>query len=138
MLVVVDGSAALQAASPVPVLHTSFAPVPPAIDVYTQPVNAEQWQCSSRPFVTQYAVCTPPAPGSPAPRMSSGVSPRLLPTSFSSLAGLMTAADPDASAASTPPAGIATGKFHGGVTTVTFDGTNSAPVIFSRSRARSA
>ena len=34
--------ASLEAASPVPVLHTSFAPVPPAIDLYAQPVNAEQ------------------------------------------------------------------------------------------------
>ena len=50
----------------------------------------------------------------------------------------MMTAEPEASPASTPPAGIATGKFHGGVTTVTFDGTNSAPETVSRSFARSA
>ncbi len=37
-----------------------------------------------------------------------------------------------------PPAGIATGKFHGGVTTVSFDGTNAAPSTASSSFARSA
>jgi hypothetical protein len=37
----------------VPVLHTSFAPVPAAIGSYVQPVKSEQWQFSSPPFVTQ-------------------------------------------------------------------------------------
>ena len=41
-------------------------------------------------------------------------------------AGLMITPDPDASAASTLPAAIATGKFQGGVTTVSFDGTKFA------------
>ena len=36
------------------------------------------------------------------------------------VAGLITTAEPAASAASVEPAGIATGKFHGGVTTVRF------------------
>lgn len=41
------------------------------------------------PLVTVNTVATPPTGGAPAPRMSIGVSPRLLPTSFSSLVGLM-------------------------------------------------
>ncbi|MDI2023658.1 hypothetical protein PJL18_04206 [Paenarthrobacter nicotinovorans] len=53
-------------------------------------------------------------------------------------AGLITTAEPEASAASVEPAGIATGKFHGGVTTVRFAGTNVAPSTVSRSLARSA
>lgn len=50
-------------------------------------------------------------------------------------AGLKTTPDPAASAASTPPAGMARGKFHGGATTVSRDGTNTAPLTRSSSRA---
>ena len=46
--------------------------------------------------------------------------------------------DPAARAASTPPAGIAMGKFHGGVTTVRRSGTNTAPGTRSSSRAVAA
>ncbi len=53
-------------------------------------------------------------------------------------AALMMTPLPTASAASTDPAGIATGKFHGGVTTVRLSGTNSAPSTASRRRADSA
>ncbi|MDR6117306.1 hypothetical protein QE370_000490 [Aeromicrobium sp. SORGH_AS981] len=53
-------------------------------------------------------------------------------------AGLTTTADPAASAASVDPAGIATGKFQGGVTTVSADGTNVAPSTVSSSRASCA
>ena len=53
-------------------------------------------------------------------------------------AGLNTTPDPAASAASTPPAGIATGKFHGGVTTVSRAGTKTAPLTRSSSRAVAA
>ncbi len=45
---------------------------------------------------------------------------------------------PAASADSTPPAGIETGKFHGGVTTVSGTGTNLAPWMPASSRARAA
>jgi hypothetical protein len=41
-VVVGGGAMALHVASPVPVLQTSFAPVPPAIGFQAQPVNAEQ------------------------------------------------------------------------------------------------
>ena len=37
-------------------------------------------------------------------------------------AGLMMTEEPAASADSTPPAGIATGKFHGGITAMSFCG----------------
>ena len=50
-------------------------------------------------------------------------------------AGLRMTPEPAASAASTPPAGIATGKFHGGVTTVSPTGTGVAPSTSSRPRA---
>lgn len=40
--VVVGEAIALHVASPPPVLHTSFAPVPPAIDFHAQPVSSEQ------------------------------------------------------------------------------------------------
>ena len=53
-------------------------------------------------------------------------------------AGLNTTPDPAASAASTPPAGIAIGKFHGGVTTVRRAGSNTAPLTRSSSRAVAA
>jgi uncharacterized phage protein (TIGR02216 family) len=53
-------------------------------------------------------------------------------------AGLKTTPDPAASAASTPPAGIARGKFHGGATTVTRDGSNRAPGTASSSDAFAA
>ena len=53
-------------------------------------------------------------------------------------AGLMITPLPAASADSTDPAEIATGKFHGGVTTVSFDGTKRAPWMVSSSRARAA
>jgi hypothetical protein len=53
VLVVVGGTTALHPASPTPVLHTSFAPLPPAISFHAQPLKSEQWQCSSAPFVTQ-------------------------------------------------------------------------------------
>ena len=43
-------------------------------------------------------------------------------------AGLMTTVEPEARAARVEPAGIATGKFHGGVTSVTSAGVKSAPV----------
>ncbi len=54
------------------------------------------------------------------------------------VAGLMMTAEPAASAARVDPAGIATGKFHGGVTTVTFAGTNVAPSTASSAFALSA
>ena len=53
-------------------------------------------------------------------------------------AGLKTTPEPAASAASTPPAGMAIGKFHGGVTTVSREGTNTAPLTRSSSRAVAA
>ncbi len=53
-------------------------------------------------------------------------------------AGLKTTPDPAASAASTPPAGIAIGKFQGGVTTVSRAGSNTAPLTRSSSRAVAA
>lgn len=53
-------------------------------------------------------------------------------------AGLASTADPAASAASTPPTGIATGKFHGGVTSVTPSGANRAPGTWSSSSAERA
>ena len=53
-------------------------------------------------------------------------------------AGLNTTALPAARAASVPPAGMATGKFHGGITATTPNGVNSAPSIRSSSAARSA
>ena len=53
-------------------------------------------------------------------------------------AGLMITPLPAASAESTEPAGMATGKFHGGVTTVSAEGTNRAPWMVSSSRARVA
>ncbi len=53
-------------------------------------------------------------------------------------AGLMMTPLPAASAASTDPAGIATGKFQGGVTTVSRGGTEVAPSTWSSSVARSA
>ena len=48
-------------------------------------------------------------------------------------AGLMITAAPDASPASTPPAGIATGKFHGGITATSFWCTGFAPSTCSSS-----
>ncbi len=45
------------------------------------------------------------------------------PTSTASSAGLSTTALPAPSAASTPPAGIESGKFQGGVTTTTPSGS---------------
>ena len=53
-------------------------------------------------------------------------------------AGLNTTALPAASAASVPPAGMATGKFHGGITATTPSGVKSAPSMRSSSVARSA
>jgi hypothetical protein len=50
----------------------------------------------------------------------------------------MTTPLPAASAASTPPAGIATGKFQGGVTTVSATGSKLAPSTTSRRSADSA
>src|SRR5688572_20640388 len=41
------------AASAAPPLHTSFAPEPPAIDLYAQFWATAQWQFSSPPLVTQ-------------------------------------------------------------------------------------
>ena len=54
------------------------------------------------------------------------------------LAGLITTAEPAARAARVEPAGMATGKFHGGVTTVSLAGTNVAPSTSSSLRAASA
>ncbi len=45
---------------------------------------------------------------------------------------------PEARAASVEPAGIATGKFHGGVTTMSFDGMYFAPSTESSSSASCA
>ncbi len=53
-------------------------------------------------------------------------------------AGLRTTVLPAASAASTPPAGMATGKFHGGATSTTPRGRCSRPGIAVSSGARSA
>ena len=53
-------------------------------------------------------------------------------------AGLMTTAAPAASAASTDPIGMATGKFHGGVTSTTWSQVNRAPGTRPKSSARSA
>ena len=53
-------------------------------------------------------------------------------------AGLMMTGEPAASAASVDPAGIATGKFHGGVTTVSFDGVKLAPATEPSAFALSA
>jgi hypothetical protein len=60
------------------------------------------------------------------------------PERLASPAGLMMTALPAASAANTDPAGMATGKFHGGVTTVTANGVNFAPSTCSSFRACSA
>ena len=53
-------------------------------------------------------------------------------------AGLMMTDAPEASAASVDPAGIATGKFHGGVTTMSVEGVYLAPSTVSSSSARCA
>jgi len=53
-------------------------------------------------------------------------------------AGLRITAEPAASAASAEPSGIATGKFHGGVTTVSRTGSNRAPSTPSSASACSA
>jgi hypothetical protein len=49
-----------------------------------------QWRLVSAPLVTVKRVSTPPAGGAPPSKMSIGVSPRLLPTIFSSFPGLTT------------------------------------------------
>ena len=51
---------------------------------------------------------------------------------------MKTTALPAAKAANAEPAGMAMGKFHGGVTAVTATGWNSAPSMESSSNARSA
>ena len=53
-------------------------------------------------------------------------------------AGLKTTPLPAARAATTPPHGMATGKFHGGTTATTPSGVNSAAATRSSSRQRSA
>ena len=50
----------------------------------------------------------------------------------------MTTADPAASAARTPPTGMATGKFHGGVISVRPKGVNRAPSAIGPSSSSSA
>ena len=54
------------------------------------------------------------------------------------VAGLTAALEPAARAARIDPAGIATGKFHGGATTVSLTGTWRAPSIWSSSSAKVA
>src|SRR5660398_164324 len=66
---------------------------------------------------------------------SHNASARTAPHRADCAAGLRMTAEPAASAANVDPAGIATGKFHGGVTRVTWRGTGTAPVIVHRSRA---
>ena len=63
---------------------------------------------------------------------------RCPPTSTASGAGLRSTALPAASAASTPPAGIESGKFHGGATTTTPSGSMRAPstLVARAERAR--
>ena len=53
-------------------------------------------------------------------------------------AGLMIAQEPAASAAKTPPSGMAIGKFHGGVITTDLYGVNTEPRTWSSWRALSA
>ena len=61
---------------------------------------------------------------------------RCQPTSTASGAGLRTTAFPAASAARTPPAGIDSGKFHGGVTTTTPSGSmRQSPRLVAVSRS---
>ena len=50
----------------------------------------------------------------------------------------MITADPAASAATMPPTGMATGKFHGGDTTVTRLGVNAMPGSSAMARADAA
>ena len=64
------------------------------------------------------------------------ISARTAPHLAEAPAGLKMTAEPAAKAASAPPAGMAIGKFHGGVTTVTPNGTGLAPSILSSSSAR--
>jgi len=73
--------------------------------------------------------------GTPAAHIASA---RRAPDLRAGVAGLKTTPLPAASAATTPPVGMARGKFQGGVTRVTRDGTNRAPSTCSSSRARSA
>ena len=89
VLVVVGGGGQ---ALPTPLRHTSLAPVPAAISLYAQVLCRKfvQWRLVSAPFVTVYTVLTPPSGGAPPPRMSIGVSPRLLPTILSKRPGLIT------------------------------------------------
>src|SRR6185436_2731928 len=92
VLVVLVGGLPPQVGSAEPPLQTSLAPVPPAIDFQEQPANVEQ-KDESNPVlesVIVYLVCAVPLSAPLCERMSIGVSPRLLPTSFTSLAGLMT------------------------------------------------
>ncbi|CAB4877223.1 unannotated protein [freshwater metagenome] len=54
------------------------------------------------------------------------------------VAGLIITGEPAARAARVEPAGIATGKFHGGATTVSLTGMNLAPSMDSSTFALSA
>ncbi len=84
-------------------------------------------RCPSAPSET-FTSCSASA-GTPA---DSSASTSTAPHRAACGAGLMMTAEPAASAASTEPAGIATGKFHGGVTTVSATGDATAPSTESR------
>ncbi|SIM75587.1 Uncharacterised protein [Mycobacteroides abscessus subsp. abscessus] len=70
--------------------------------------------------------------GTPASHRASAIT---APQRWASAAGLKITAEPAARAASADPVGIATGKFHGGVTSVTSTGWNCAPSTRSSSSA---
>lgn len=81
-VVVVAGQAAATAC-----LQTSLYPVPPAMSLCAQFWNAVQSRLVSAPFTTVYTARTSPLGGC---EMSIGESPRLFPTSLTSLVGLIT------------------------------------------------
>ena len=72
---------------------------------------------------------------SPATRPSRMDSKTTAPVRTDCGAGLNTTGAPEASPASTPPVGMATGKFHGGMTSTSLDGWNWAPGTSSSPRA---
>src|SRR5262245_9497925 len=79
--------------SAAPPLQTSFAPVPPAMDFQVQPLKVEQ-KDESKPVVESVIrnwVRAVPLAAPVCERMSIGVSPRPLATSFTSLVGLIAA-----------------------------------------------
>src|SRR5690606_22974693 len=102
-----------------------------SIDPVSTTVSASGCDTSARP-VSPSSVRTTcsTSRGTPAPASAAYSAPAATSVQAGTAgAGLTTTAEPAASAASTEPMGIATGKFHGGVTTVTRDGVKRAPSV---------